>query len=356
MTKVPDSIAFDSAQFYRYIIDIIPCYISVLKRDSEILFANPAFRNDFGNPVNRKCHDIVRCSCFQRKTCPVEKTFRDNLTHICEDSFITKDGTVKQVLIHSVPLLHTDPSVPLDNVLEVGVDISSAKESQKELVRLGQSVALLSHDIKNTLEGLHGGEYVVDEGLHDKDCLLIEKGWKVVKNNISDISIIAQNILYSSKKKSLNIEKVDPGDIVKQAVSMLGTKAANLHVDLSSQVDSFPFEVKLDPFTIKSMLVNLISNALEACARDKTKKNKRVFARALAYNEFQFKFEVEDNGVGIEEETKNKIFKEFFSTRGTHGTGLGLSVVEKVVKEHGGKIELESAPGKGTIFRVILRL
>ncbi len=78
--------------------------------------------------------------------------------------------------------------------------------------------------------------------------------------------------------------------------------------------------------------------------------------RADFHDKFYFKFEVEDNGVGMDDDAQVNIFKEFFSTKGSEGTGLGLLVVDKIVKEHGGWVEVLTAPGKGTTFRVILRM
>lgn len=356
MIKMSDNIVGGADQLYKSIIDFLPFYLSVQDCENNILFTNQTYKEAFGSSMSNKCFEKVRCSCFKYATCPVEKSFKDGCPHICEDSVINGAGEVKQVLIFSVPFVENVPSSLPGSVLECLVDISLIKDSQRELSILGQSVAQVSHGIKNMLEGLQGGEYVVDEGIRDKDLLLVERGWGVVKNNISDISVIAQNILYSSKKKSLNIEKVNPAEILKKTVSLLSSKASSMGIQLHSETYPYLPQVKLDPFTIKRMLINLISNALDACSRDTKKGRKWVVARVLAYNEFQFKFEVEDNGIGIDEDNKKKIFKEFFSTRGSRGTGLGLSVVEKIVKEHNGKIEVESKPGTGTLFRIIFRL
>ena len=74
------------------------------------------------------------------------------------------------------------------------------------------------------------------------------------------------------------------------------------------------------------------------------------------YDADHFMFEITDNGIGMDEATRQKIFDEFFSTKGSGGTGLGLFVVEKIVNMHGGKIEVTSKQGKGTTFRVILKI
>jgi len=98
---------------------------------------------------------------------------------------------------------------------------------------------------------------------------------------------------------------------------------------------------------------NLISNAIEACAKDTVKASHWIIVRADDYNELQFKYEVEDNGIGMDERTRLQIFENFFSTKGMEGTGLGLAVVNKIVKEHKGKMEVDSMPTIGTCFRIL---
>ena len=104
------------------------------------------------------------------------------------------------------------------------------------------------------------------------------------------------------------------------------------------------------------MLDNLIWNGLQACINDKQKKNHFVSIKTDFYDDHHFFLEVADNGVGMDQATQRNIFEEFYSTKGSGGTGLGLAVVEKVVNKHGGRIEVNSAPGKGSRFTMIFRL
>jgi signal transduction histidine kinase len=102
-------------------------------------------------------------------------------------------------------------------------------------------------------------------------------------------------------------------------------------------------------------LVNLLENAVDACVQDTAKKEHRVVFRAYRKDE-DLVVEVEDNGIGMDRETLEKLFSVFFSTKGSKGTGLGLFIVRKAVDQHGGDIEADSEQGKGSIFRVFLPL
>jgi signal transduction histidine kinase len=103
------------------------------------------------------------------------------------------------------------------------------------------------------------------------------------------------------------------------------------------------------------MLVNLLENSFDACRADKTKKEHRVSFSVRRAHPWMA-FEVEDNGIGMDRETREKMFSLFFSSKGLKGTGLGLFISNKIVDKHGGSIRVESEPGRGTRFLVRLPL
>ncbi|MFO7557755.1 MAG: ATP-binding protein [Desulfobacterales bacterium] len=339
---------------FRNIIDLLPIYLSIQDRDLKILFANQTFINDFGNGLGKTCHEVYKGSDKKCENCPVQKTFNDKQVHLSEENLRTRDGRISQMIVYSAPIM--DDSGRVESVMELVTDITKVKALQSELALLGQSMAFVSHGIKNILEGLQGGAYVVDEGIHDRDMGLIMKGWQVVKNNIIDITNVTQNILYASKKRTIKLQKAFPADVVKSLVTNYQSKAEYLGIKIRYEVENNLPAVNLDLSSIRRMLNNLVSNALASCAQDNTKDDHTVIVRAGIYNEFQFKFEVEDNGTGMEEHVRKKIFHDFYSTKGNEGTGLGLSVVNKIVKEHKGKIEVETCPQKGSKFRIIFRM
>jgi signal transduction histidine kinase len=235
----------------------------------------------------------------------------------------------------------------------MSTNITEIKKSQKELKTLGQSITLLSHGIKNILEGLEGGAYVVDEGFKDDDLPLARKGWSIVNKNIIEITDVVKNILYSSKNRPLKYEAASPGRLVKDSIALFKEKAAGLNIQLKTRIAPRLPEVQVDIASVRRMLNNLIWNGLQACLNDKDKKSHIVTVKTDRYDDDHFYFEIADNGIGMDPATQRNIFEEFFSTKGSAGTGLGLAVVEKVVNKHGGRIEVHSTPGKGTRFTII---
>ena len=271
-----------------------------------------------------------------------------------EETVQLANGKICQILIQTSPIL--DDRGEVTAVIEMATNITQVKIDQKELVTLGQSIALLSHSIKNILEGLQGGAYVVDEGFKDEDLELARKGWKIVSKNIYDVTDIVQNVLYSSKNRPLKYDTASPAQLVKDALALFRDKAAAFHIRLRDQVNPDVPEAQLDVGSVRRMLNNLIWNALEACINDKQKKKHIVSVKTDVYDDDHFMFEIADNGIGMDQSTQYNIFEEFFSTKGSGGTGLGLAVVEKVVNKHGGRIDVESTPGKGTKFTLIFKI
>ena len=235
-------------------------------------------------------------------------------------------------------------------------NVNMIKDVHKELVTLGQSFAVLTHDLKNMLEGLEGGAYVVDEGIKDSDWKLAGKGWQIVKKNITEISRVTQNILYSSKKRTPQLQKVKPNEVTHRTVELFQEKAAAMEIQLISQLNPTLPQTTMDASSITRMLSNLIWNALEACDKDRRRPSRSVFVRADYYNKNHWMFEVEDNADGMDETTEENLFEEFFSTKGDKGTGLGLMVVDRIVRNHKGKIEVLTSAGIGSLLRTIFPL
>ncbi len=337
---------------YRGIIDLLPCYLSIQDRSMNILFANENFRKDFGEGVGRPCHQVYKGSDDICGSCPVRESFEDKEVHLSEETVHLSHGEVSQLIVYSVPVLDLLGNVQA--VMEMSTNITKVKKLHRELAFLGQSIAVLSHDMKNMLEGVQGGSYVLEEGLKDGDIALATRGWDIVKRNIGEISNIAQNILFSAKEREIECLEVSPGEIIKDTVAFFREKAAAMNIELAHYSDPALLSVDLDPASMRRVLSNLIWNAMEACKQDKSKDSHKVTIRAGFHDRFCCNFEVEDDGIGMDESQIESIFEEFYSDKGSDGTGLGLFVADRIVRQHGGRIEVLSSPGKGSTFRVIL--
>jgi signal transduction histidine kinase len=185
---------------------------------------------------------------------------------------------------------------------------------------------------------------------------LAGKGWQIIKKNIAEITRVTQNILYSSKNRQPRLQKSSPVKLAREAVDLFQAKAGSLGIQLISSLNPELPGVAVDAASISRLLNNLIWNALEACCKDSIKHRHAVVVRADFYDTRHFMFEVEDDADGMDARILENLFNPFFSTKGAAGTGLGLVVADRIVSSHGGKIEILTKTGKGSLFRTIFSL
>jgi PAS domain S-box-containing protein len=240
-------------------------------------------------------------------------------------------------------------------------DLREIKRLERELVHserlaaIGQTVAGLAHGIKNILHGLKGGSYLVDVGIAKKDSQKIFKGWDMVKRNIERTSNLVMDLLSYSKERQPQFENCRPNAIAAEVCELVRDKAEQAQTALVCDFDPAIGEVQMDPHTLHTVLLNLATNAVDACLfDDDTRKKWQVGVRTALEPNRTIRFEVSDNGTGMTPEVKEKMFTSFYSTKGHRGTGLGLLVTQKLVEEHGGRIEVDTEPGRGTTLTVRL--
>ncbi|CAB1078286.1 hypothetical protein D1AOALGA4SA_6040 [Olavius algarvensis Delta 1 endosymbiont] len=240
-------------------------------------------------------------------------------------------------------------------------DLREIKRLEKELVKserlaaVGQTVAGLAHGIKNILHGLKGGSYLVDIGIKRDDTEKLKKGWDTIKRNIGRTSSLVMDLLSYSKEREPEYEACEPNQIVNDVAALVDDKAREHQVEIALELDDSIGEVVMDPASIHEVLLNLASNAVDACLFDEDLTKHWVVKLTTAKEpENMVRFEVTDNGAGMTEEVLQKLFTSFFSTKGHRGTGLGLMVTRKLIEEHQGKIAVTSRLDAGTCFTVRL--
>ena len=240
-------------------------------------------------------------------------------------------------------------------------DLREIKRLERELVKserlaaIGQTVAGLAHGIKNILHGLEGGSYLVDLGLKKNNTRRLKTGWDMIKRNISRTSDLVLSLLSYSKEREPEYKDCSPNRIADDVCELMREKAGENDVAIVKEFDPSIGTVAMDPRSVYDILLNLISNAIDACLFDKnTRKDWKVICKTAREKDYIIRFEVSDNGAGMPAEVKEKLFTSFFSTKGSRGTGLGLMVTRKLIEEHHGTIEVVSREGEGTVFTVKL--
>ncbi|MFC1706063.1 PAS domain-containing protein [Planctomycetota bacterium] len=230
--------------------------------------------------------------------------------------------------------------------------LEGEKLDAERLAAVGQTVAGLAHTIKNVLTGLEGGMYMVDTGLRRSDATRIVEGWDVLQRNFDKITTLVKDFLSFSKGRMPELRETDPNRVAREVVELYQEAARRRGVELVLDAAADMRHAPLDPDGMQACLTNLVSNAMDA-ALTRDEPGGRVYVRTVDEND-SLLFEVSDNGCGMDFEVRQKCFTTFFTTKGGQGTGLGLLTTRKIVQEHGGTIEMESDPGRGSTFRIRL--
>jgi len=240
--------------------------------------------------------------------------------------------------------------------LQAGLAIQNAKLYQagvtaERMAAVGETTAALSHSIKNILQALRGGADVVEMGLRGNNLTQTSKGWRVVDRNLDKIYNLTMNLLAYSRPREPKLEMMNPKVLIDECLELIAAAASEKGVMVVSDVDEAQPAIPLDPSGMHQVLMNLLSNALDAVQPQQGLV--RVVCRYDAENQETI-LEVIDNGVGVPPAMMKHMFELFHSTKGNRGTGLGLAVAKKIVDEHEGAISVRSAPGEGTTFTIRL--
>ena len=224
----------------------------------------------------------------------------------------------------------------------------SAMVQSERLAAIGQTIATLSHHIKNILQGIRGGSYLVEMGLENDDLAVLQKGWDIVRRNQNKISSLVMDMLSFSKEREPDPV---PSDLVSLVDDILETVQQRIDEGGVAVRWKKPADLPrlcFDPEAMSRAVLNVVSNALDAVeGRDAPRVDITAECDTAAD---RVRITVADNGAGIDAATLADIFTLFVSTKGAKGTGLGLTVSRKIMREHGGDITAGSTLGRGSTF------
>jgi signal transduction histidine kinase len=178
------------------------------------------------------------------------------------------------------------------------------------------------------------------------------KGWGIVQKNQAKIYNLVMDMLSFSKDREPALEPSDLNEVVGDVVELMQSRAGELGVTLEWRPDEGIPEAQIDPDGIHRAVLNVVTNAIDAS--EGRPEPRVIVSTGIDAGAGELLVGVEDNGVGIPEAGRASIFEVFSSTKGARGTGLGLPVSDKIVREHGGKIAVESTEGVGSRFLIRL--
>ena len=220
----------------------------------------------------------------------------------------------------------------------------------ERLAAVGQTIATLSHHIKNILQGVRGGSYLINLGLKDHDEQLIQRGWGIVDRNQGRIYDLVMDMLSYSTDRIPAWKRSDVNVTVSEVCELLGPRAEESRVGLECQLADSACEADCETEGIHRAVLNVVTNAMDAV--EGRPDARVVVSVGMDLSGDAVFVDVDDNGGGVAEDDLPRLFSLFASTKGARGTGLGLAVSRKIIGEHGGEIQVENRPGDGCRFRL----
>lgn len=260
------------------------------------------------------------------------------------------DGMVGEGMVKRISFQSDDEVGELAHAFnEMLGRLDNAIEEQERMCRLaatGELAATLAHEIKNPLNAIGGAANYIGKNLKGT---LVKEFVTVITSEVSRINNLTSTLLSFSKTAEPHPEPVDLNELAKDALNLLSKETPDMQVTLKQDLqESLPL-VDCDYNQIKQVVINLLLNALDAVDEQGT-----IIVRTN-HRRNRILLTVEDNGRGISPEIIHNIFNPFFTTK-TRGTGLGLAISKKIAREHGGDLTVESTPGKGSIFTLVLHV
>jgi signal transduction histidine kinase/FixJ family two-component response regulator len=337
---------------YRELFDKVPCFISVQDKSLRLVDANARFKEHFDFKQGAFCYEVYKERLGPCTDCPVARTFADGRSHQSETVVRSKTGEEYNVLVWTAPLRDSDGNIEM--VMEMSTDITTIRRLQDHLSTLGLFVGSVSHGIKGLLTRLDAGIYLMEEGIADKDEKQVRDAMAILGTSVARIKEMVLDILFHAKKREPQMESLETEAFCKDAAAAVELRCQAQGIEFKTDFNQAPKSFAADSTMLHSALVNILHNAVDACIAAKRKDQACRVTFAVYPRNGSIVFSVSDNGLGMDAKTREKLFTLFFSSKGRQGTGLGLFLARNMVASLNGTIEVESQPGQGATFRVVL--
>ena len=241
------------------------------------------------------------------------------------------------------------------------VDATEAAESERTLRRseslaaVGQATTQVAHEIRNPLGSIRLGVSMLRDSVNDPEALntieLVERGIKHLNKLVVDVTQF-------SRQKELERSSVDLHESLERSIDLVSERIREKNTNIEKVYAGGSIVGQWDPYQLRQVFVNVIANAVDASQENSQVLISTELVSPQADGDGQApknyaRITIADHGKGMDKATRDRIFEPFFSTK-KRGTGLGLAIVKQIVEQHGGRISVNSEPGKGSRFNIDL--
>ena len=356
-----------AASRWQETFDAIRDMIAVIDKDMRIVACNKAMKEAFPEleKEHPQCHSIIHGLCEPIDGCVGCETFKTG--QLASTEIFERHIGDRWIDARTFPVKDADGEVT--QIIHTFRDITDLKEAESELIKAKNAaekaneakslfLSMMSHEIRTPMNGVIGmtellAQTSLDEEQKDfvKTIQLSGEALLSIINDILDYSKI------ESGKLELERHPFDVIKLVEDSVELMSIRAADKNLDLLYFVEpDTPIFILGDPLRLRQILINLIGNALKFTEEGEVLLSVKPESEpGESDGNLKLRFSVKDTGIGISEEGKKRLFRDFSqvdssTTRKYGGTGLGLAICKRLSKLMGGDIEVESVEGEGTTF------
>lgn len=292
----------------------------------------------------------------------LKKSAEKQNTNTGEEFSIANDDKVKFVMLSLIPLV-TGETIG-GTIISVN-DITERRKQEilihrmESLASLTNLAASVAHEIKNPLGAISIHIQLLQKAIkksRETDGMLpdekfMEKYLSVVNEEIDNLNKIVLDFLFAVRPVQTNLELLEPDSIIEKTMDFFMPEFESKSIKTDVNLCKNSPRLLIDQKLLREVLVNLVQNALAAMvSRYQNNSGGKLVVRSLVKSE-KYILTVADNGTGMDEKTSERIFEPYYTTK-ADGTGLGLTMVYKIIKEFRGDINVKSVEGKGTVFTI----
>ncbi len=340
------------------VFDGITDGIQVVDGEYRVTAVNKSMTTLLSRAIRLGDHCYAACA-FDTKICidcPAEETFLTGQPASTTKRLVFAGGGAdgderdRYIEVSTFPLL--DRGNRVVQVVEYIKDVSEKMrladrlEHARRLAELGEMAARVAHEVRNPLNAITGAAHFLAEEYAGDPTL--QKFVSLIKRQAVRVNQVASDLLYVSKPLRTRFTPININAVLDQALDALCEQLKDQHVSVVYDLSPAMPLIEADELQIEQVLHNLLRNAVEAMPEGGTLQ----LGTALGADG-KAVISIQDTGPGIPEEDRDRIFQSFYTTK-IKGTGLGLTIVQRVLKNHGGEIVVEQPEAGGT--RVVVRL
>jgi len=299
-----------------------------------------------------RCSEACPFSVTARADCPAEETFQTGQPVSVSRKLTTviERGTEERVVeISTFPLL--DRGNRVVQVVEYIKDVTERMrlaerlDQSRRLAELGEMAARVAHEVRNPLNAITGAAHFLATEYTEDETL--QKFTNLIKRQSTRVNQVASDLLYVSKPLQTRLKSVNLHAVIDQALDSLCEQVREYGIQVALERTPDLPAIEADELQIEQALHNILQNAVEAMSAGGTL---RIFSKVVT-GSGTVEIGIHDSGQGIPRQNRERIFQSFFTTK-TKGTGLGLTIVQRVVKNHGGEVLMEHPESGGTIVNL----